>query len=61
MDHITGPSGSFCSTVPPFGISICSMSRTKAFKDDDVLQENIIIRLERGGAARQRDHFQFDR
>jgi hypothetical protein len=24
-------------------------SRTKAFKDDDVLQENIIIRLERGG------------
>jgi adenine-specific DNA-methyltransferase len=25
-------------------------SRTKAFKDDDVLQENIIIRLERGGA-----------
>jgi len=25
-------------------------SRNKAFKDDDVLQENIIIRLERGGA-----------
>ncbi|MFW6297875.1 MAG: Eco57I restriction-modification methylase domain-containing protein [Desulfosalsimonas sp.] len=25
-------------------------SRSKAFKDDDVLQENIIIRLERGGA-----------
>jgi predicted RNA methylase len=24
-------------------------SRTKAFKDDDVLQENVIIRLERGG------------
>jgi hypothetical protein len=24
-------------------------SRTKAFKDDDVLQENLIIRLERGG------------
>ncbi|NMG17717.1 Eco57I restriction-modification methylase domain-containing protein [Aromatoleum bremense] len=26
-------------------------SRSKAFKDDGVLQENIIIRLERGGAA----------
>jgi len=26
-------------------------SRNKAFKDDDVLQENIIIRLERGGVA----------
>lgn len=25
-------------------------SRTKAFRDDDVLQENLIIRLERGGA-----------
>lgn len=25
------------------------VSRTKAFKDDDVLQENVIIRLERGG------------
>jgi adenine-specific DNA-methyltransferase len=24
-------------------------SRSKAFKDDEVLQENIIIRLERGG------------
>ena len=27
-------------------------SRSKAFKDDDVLQENIIIRLERGGEQR---------
>jgi len=25
-------------------------SRTKAFKDDDVLQENLIVRLERGGS-----------
>jgi len=25
-------------------------SRTKAFKDDDVLQENVIVRLERGGS-----------
>jgi adenine-specific DNA-methyltransferase len=28
-------------------------SRTKAFKDDDVLQENVIIRLERGGIQDQ--------
>lgn len=28
-------------------------SRSKAFKDDDVLQENIIIRLERGGQQEQ--------
>jgi hypothetical protein len=30
-------------------------SRSKAFKDDEVLQENIIIRLERGGQTRAGD------
>ena len=49
MAPIIVRSAGSCWIVPPSGGYIYSNSRLTAFKSDDVLQENIIIVLERGG------------
>ena len=49
MDRITGHFVILCLSTQPSGTCIFSSLRNKVFKDDNVLQENIIIRLERSG------------